>query len=67
MTEREFLNQWQDDFGKAEARRYSLPLAECDSCEWMALKDGDAGHCYMFRDPPGERCGQFKKNQSQHQ
>ena len=37
-----------------------LPLADCPNCAYSKLPN-DGGHCYMFRDKPGERCGQFIK------
>lgn len=37
-----------------------LPVADCPNCAYMKIHDDD-GHCYMFRDKPGERCGQFRK------
>lgn len=30
----------------------------CSTCKWMAIDDGEGGHCYMFRDAPTEVCMQ---------
>ena len=35
-----------------------LPLADCERCKYMRLPH-DGGHCYMFVEKPGEKCGQF--------
>jgi hypothetical protein len=40
--------------------RIPLPLADCPNCRYSKLPS-DGGHCYMFKDRPGERCGQFTK------
>lgn len=39
-----------------------LPKADCDNCFYKDFGD-DGGHCYMFRNPPGEFCGQFKQHE----
>lgn len=37
-------------------REHDVPLADCERCEhnWLG-----PGHCYMFEQKPGDRCGQF--------
>lgn len=41
----------------------ALPDADCDNCEYMLLNDPrSGGHCYMFRDKPGMKCGQFREH-----
>lgn len=35
----------------------SLPMADCPNCQHM--ENPEDGHCYMFRERPSERCGQF--------
>jgi len=35
----------------------TIPKADCDRCKYGFKVDGQ--HCYMFRDKPGDRCGQF--------
>ena len=35
-----------------------LPAADCGRCKHRHQPDG--GHCYMFREKPGPRCGQFQ-------
>ncbi len=36
-----------------------LPLADCARCKHSQQPDG--GHCFMFKDAPGPRCGQFTR------
>lgn len=39
----------------------ALPDADCRNCEYMRLNGPrSGGHCYMFRDKPGLKCGQFR-------
>ena len=38
--------------------------ANCEQCLYRKPDWRDGGHCYMFRERPGERCGQFRKVES---
>jgi len=39
-----------------------LPFADCDNCLHKGIVAEVAGsHCYMFKEKPGVRCGQFKR------
>ena len=31
----------------------------CETCVHKKIDDGRGGHCYMFRDAPTGRCGQW--------
>lgn len=35
-----------------------LPDANCQQCKYRGAYEG--GHCYMFQEKPGDKCGQFK-------
>jgi hypothetical protein len=35
-----------------------LPDADCENCEHKQYAQG--GHCYVFLERPGDKCGQFK-------
>lgn len=37
-----------------------LPMADCPNCLYSTLPN-EGGHCYMFKEKPGERCGQMKE------
>lgn len=37
-----------------------LPKADCPNCIYSKMEH-DGAHCYMFRESPGERCGQMTK------
>jgi hypothetical protein len=36
-----------------------LPNADCENCEHK--KDPRIGHCHMFLERPGDKCGQFRR------
>lgn len=46
--------------GLGHPPRAMLPKADCPRCKYREPKQG--GHCYMFREKPGDRCGQFTAN-----
>ena len=36
-----------------------LPDADCENCKHK--KDPRIGHCHMFLERPGDKCGQFRR------
>lgn len=51
--------EWIDFPWMTPSEPNDIPLADCGHCDY---RDGGNGmHCYMFRDKPGDRCGQFKR------
>ena len=39
----------------------AIPAADCETCRYSALPSS-GGHCYMFRERPGDQCGQYMVN-----
>lgn len=37
----------------------SIPLADCTNCRYKQSENA-TNHCYMFKQTPGSRCGQFQ-------
>ena len=38
-----------------------LPNADCEKCEHRQRPERrQDGHCYMFMEKPGDKCGQFR-------
>jgi hypothetical protein len=52
-----FGDNWDRIFGKRPAID-DLPDADCGNCRYGG--DYEDQHCYMFKDKPGDKCGQFK-------
>ena len=44
----------------AQSAGRPLPDADCDRCQYKRWAEPGL-HCYMFRDKPGPKCGQFKE------
>jgi hypothetical protein len=54
--QKKFGDNWDRIFGKRPSPD-DLPDADCDNCKYGGEYDGQ--HCYMFKDEPGDKCGQF--------